>query len=168
MAQNGNTFDAASPARPAISDFNGAQKINDPNAPPPNVNTDPNAPEYNELCADIVAIGQVTPLARVSVAAGASPSITKVIAPGTGVNGNLGAFILTRNGVGNYTLETLSNTTLPPFTSDPAPNLVGLLGAHNYGIAAQYITGPNGHPAAQVTTTIDGVLADFNFAVTFY
>lgn len=164
MGLNGNPYDQSPPIRPSIADFNGAQKIQDPNAPPANPNTDPLASEYNELCSTTVAFGQVTLLARVSVNGGASPTITKVVSPVSSVNGNLSAFILTRNAAGDVWVECATNTTLPPFLSDPTASVVTLTTG---GASAQYGTGPNSHPAARVQT-FTNALTDLNFVVSFY
>lgn len=154
--------------RPTIADFNNAQKIDDPNASPPNPQTDPNAGEENTVKFCIVAMATMIPSAEVSVTAGSSPTISNVLSPVDAVNGNAAAFTLTRVGAGHYKIETTTGTTaLPALVGQPEAWINALLGATESGIGATYITGPLGHPAIEINVTVGGALADANFTVRF-
>lgn len=101
QAPNDNTFDLATPRRPGASDFNGIAKENatgtvaDPQ-------TDPSAEEWNTLCHVARAVGNVCALAILSIAGGASPSVTSVLAPGTNLVPS--DFTVTRNAAGDLTI----------------------------------------------------------------
>lgn len=166
-APNQNPWDPTYSRRPLITDFNNAQKIDDPSYPP-NPQTDPSAGEENTVKFCLVAMSVMTPSAEVSVTAGGSPSISSVLSPCDAVNGNLSAFTLTRVAAGNYKIETTTGATiLPALVGQPEAWINALSGSASYGIGCTYITGPLGHPAIQVNTTSGGTLADLNFTVRF-
>lgn len=163
-----NTFDLSPPRRPTLADFNNAAKADD-SAYPPNVATMPNSAEYNLMARLLVAMGAVCPTARVSVLASSTPSISSVIAPGTGVNANAGAFILTRVAAGQYWVECATATTLPTFGSQPSVSLNSHSALVVAGAYATYGVGPSlGNPGVLIETELAGTLADCPFTVDFY
>ena len=167
---NQNPWDSPLFRRPSSVDFNGSQKQDDPNLPPPNPNTDPSAEEYNTMQFAIVATATMVGSAEVGVFAGVSPSIGSVASANDAVNGNTGAFYLTRNSAGNYTIETMTGIyalPAPPNGAYPHCGLVGVCGAHSYSIMANYTVGTHGNLAIQVTTNQDTTPTDLNFWVLF-
>jgi hypothetical protein len=167
-APNSNPWNSPYYSKPSIAMFNNAQKENDPNEQPPNPTTDPNAEEENTVKFCLVAMGQMTPTAIVSVTGGSTPSITSVLSPVDSLNGNLSAFTLTRTAAGEVWVELTTSGSSPPFIGQPSATINAQLGAHNYAIGAIYGTGPAfSNPAVLVTTTEDGALSDQSFSVTF-
>jgi hypothetical protein len=157
--------------RPNAADFNDCQKIDDPDAAPPNPQTDPSAEEDNTAKLSIVAMAAMIPSAEVSVTPGVSPVITSVISPCDNLNGELGAFTLTRNGAGDYWVELTNATSMnnmPAVVGQPQGYLNIQCGPHNFAIGTVYGTGPAfGNQAIRVTTIMDATLADLNFTVVF-
>lgn len=167
-APNANPWDAPFLRRPSLQDFNNAQKTDDPNAPAPDPSTMPNSAEENTVKFCLVAMGQMIPSAEVSVTAGGSPAITSTLSPTDTLNGNLGAFTITRNAAGDYWVELTTASSALALIGQPRAYLNVVGGAHNYSVEATYGTGPaHSNPAARVTTQQDGVLTDLNFTVVF-
>lgn len=168
---NQNPFDTPLFRRPSLVDFNDCKKQNDPDAAPPNPTTDPSAEECNTVQLSLVAMAQMVPVAEVCVAGGASPTIQTVLSPVDTINGKIAAFTLTRSSAGIVWVELTTNTstdTLPALIGQPRAFINAVLGAHTYGIGAVYGTGPAfGNPAVEVTSVIDGALADLSFTVLF-
>lgn len=73
-APNASTFDLTPPTRPGTNDFNGIAKIDDANDPP-DVQTMPNAAEWNTMAWLLLSIGRLMPVAALS-ATGATGAIT--------------------------------------------------------------------------------------------
>ena len=165
---NQNPFDTPLYRRPSLVDFNDCKKENDPDAAPPNPTTDPSAEEDNTVKLSVVAMAQMTPIAEVCVVGGASPTIATVLSPVDTINGQIAAFTLTRSAAGKVWVELTTAGTLPAVIGQPWCFINAVLGAHTYAIAAVYGTGPAfGNPAIEVTTNIDGALADLSFTVLF-
>ena len=153
-----STYDQTPPQQPSNVTFNDCQKQNDPNpnAPPLNPVTDPNAPEYNQLCSLAIAYGVMMPTARICLNGG---SITSVVSTVQAVNGQLAAFSVTGPS-GARVIEWTTSQMLPAVRSAPTASLNFVLGAHTYAVSALYVTGPNGRQAIEVTSVLDGVVQD--------
>jgi hypothetical protein len=166
QSPNANTWDLSPPRRPGLADFNGAAKADDANFTP-DPTTMPSAAEYNTMQLLLVALSQMIPSAEVSILASASPSIIAVLSPVSAVNGNPGAFVMTRSAAGNYTIEPTVANMLPAQVGAPRAYLNGI-GNSSATIAAAYTTGPvHGYPAVQVEIFQGGVLTDIPFTVMF-
>lgn len=165
-----NVWDYPYFRRPSTADFNSCQKQDDP-AYPPNPTTDPSAGEWNTAQLCLIAMAQMIPTAIVCVTGGSSPTISAVLSPVDTLNGNISAFTLTRVSAGKVWVELTTATVLnnmPAVVGQPSADINAVLGAHNYAAGAVYGTGPEfGNQAAEVTTVVDGALADLSFTVTF-
>lgn len=165
-ATNGNTYDLSPPRPPNLTDFNGAQKVDDSNEPP-DPTTMPNAPEDNTVKQTLVAMGNILPLVEVSVAASATPAISSVLSPTSAINASPASLYLTRTAAGDYTVETGNGgVTFPAFTGQPKAFL-NVIGDSSASIQCTYVTGPHSNPAVRVQTYQGGALTDLNFTVQF-
>lgn len=109
--QNISTWDLATPRRPSLDDFEGAEKQNDDDFPP-DPEKDPTAEEYNELCQLVVGFGRMIPNAIVCVAGGATPSVAGFSAMPIAVITS--TFTVTRNGAGDVSITWPANTFPTP------------------------------------------------------
>ena len=85
------------------------------------------------------------------------------------MNANPGAFYLTRNAAGDYTLEIgngVPASGFPAFTGQPKAFL-NVIGSSSASIQCTYVTGSHSNPAVRVQTYQGGVLTDLNFTVQF-
>ena len=171
-----NTFDLVPPRRPSLADFNGASK-QDNTAFAPNVVTMPNAAEWNTMGRLLVALGQAVSTARVQVNAGVGPTVQSVIAPGTLVNGQTNAFVVTRVAQGEYWVECACGESgmapgaqpqLPNVTSAPGGNMLSAT-TSPYVLSCSYGSGPAyDNQAIHVFIADAAGPADVNFVVEFF
>ena len=165
-----STYDLNPPQLPSGETFNDCAKEDDTSELQLNPLTDPNSEEYNYLCSLAIATATVQASAIVSVMNGA---VTSCLSPVQSVSGNLSAFSITNPSAGVTILEWTAqgengpNQMLPPQRAQPGVSFTGVLGANTYAISATYVTGPNGHPAVQVTTVVGGALANLASTIGF-
>lgn len=121
MTQPANPWDRTPPVRPSIDDFHGGAKEDDPEEPP-DYNTMPNAPEWNEFSFLAQAFGQVVPNAKIDILGGNPATVAAVRSPATAVT--TGTLTVTRNGTGDHSITWPANT-FPASIGYPEAKLVG-------------------------------------------
>jgi len=100
------------------------------------------------------------------VNAGGSPTLARAWVPGSIADGApppTSPYSLTRNAAGDYSIGWLGLPGIGVVAFAPRVSLAVTLGVHVYAAGGLYTGSPI--TGVHVTTTIDGVLADLNFAV---
>jgi hypothetical protein len=145
--------------RPGQDDFDGAE-FEDLGSAPPNPRYIPSAGLTNTEGWQLISVSRMIPWGACDVAAGVGPTITNWRVAANNVTAN--PFTVVRNSVGNYSITTAAGV-FPAPVGNPRATITAILGAHSYSIGVVNIA--NG---VQVTTTIDGALADISFGVDFF
>jgi hypothetical protein len=152
------------PYRPGVADFNGAALTDDPDAPP-NPNEFPTANQMNTEALVLVSIGKMVPNARLSILAGATPSILYCTAAGSNVTSS--SFVVTRNAAGDYSITwaqpsgTLTWSALTAYAVGTymQPTSAATTGFY-YEATAISGTGTSGTTQPTWPTTIGGTIVD--------
>ncbi len=165
-APNDNTFDLDSPRRPGDVDFNGIEKINAGTGRVSDPRTMPSAEEYNTICALLVALGKVCPIAVALIDGGTTPVCTTVLAPGSNIVAS--GMICTRVSAGYIRVKWLAATE-------------GGLPAMNLASASVYedVSNPTiechpwagagaGYQGVEIKTWVGGVATDVNVVLSVY
>ena len=162
-----STWDASSPHRPGTDDFNGANLQNasgaNGTAPPPNPGTHPTAALLNIWSLLAIALGGIIPNVRVSVTAGSPPAITYAMGAPSWVS--LTAFIVTRNGAGDYSItyaQPTGTTTWAAATAYALNSFVLPPVANGFYYKATSVsgTGTSGATAPAFPTTVGSTVTD--------